>query len=109
MSLFGKSNYTFIKVKRKEIPAGVWTKCPGCESPAYSKELKNNMNVCPKCGYHLLVNAWERIEQLMDEGSFVELDGQMHSKDPLGFKGPKTYVDKLKADQEATDLLDAVI
>ena len=109
MSLFGKSNYTFIKVKRKEIPAGVWTKCPGCESPAYSKELKSNMNVCPKCGYHLLVNAIERIEQLMDEGSFIELDAKMHSGDPLTFKGPKTYVEKLKADQESTELLDAVI
>ncbi len=109
MSLFGKSNYTFIKVKRKEIPTGVWTKCPGCESPAYSKELRNNFNVCPKCGYHLVLNAPERIEHLMDEGTFVELDREMLSGDPLHFEGPKTYKDKLKADQEATDLVDAVI
>jgi len=109
MSLFGKSNYTFIKVKRKEIPAGVWTKCPGCESPAYSKELKNNLNVCPKCGFHLSLNAAERIEHLMDEGSFVEHDAEMTSADPLKFQGPKTYKEKLKQDQEATDLKDAVI
>lgn len=109
MALFGKSNYTFIKVKRKEIPVGLWTKCPGCESPAYSKELKNNLNVCPKCGYHLGMNAVERVEHLIDEGTFEEFDAKMHSGDPLGFKGPKTYVDKLKADQEATDLIDAVI
>ena len=109
MSLFGKSNYTFIKVKRKEIPAGVWTKCPGCESPAYSKELKNNLNVCPKCGFHLSLNALERIEHLIDEGSFVEHDGEMTSADPLKFQGPKSYKEKLKADQEATDLKDAVI
>jgi acetyl-CoA carboxylase carboxyl transferase subunit beta len=109
MSLFGKSNYTFIKVKRKEIPAGVWTKCPGCESPAYSKELKNNLNVCPKCGFHLSLNALERIEHLIDEGSFVEADADMTSADPLKFQGPKSYKEKLKADQEATDLKDAVI
>ena len=109
MSLFGKSNYTFIKVKRKEVPTGIWTKCPGCESPAYSKELKNNLNVCPKCGYHLGLTARERVEHLIDEGTFVEHDAQMTSSDPLNFQGPKTYKEKLKADQEATDLVDAVI
>jgi len=109
MSLFGKSNYTFIKVKRKEIPAGVWTKCPGCESPAYSKELKNNLNVCPKCGFHLSLNALERIEHLIDEGTFVEHDEDMLSVDPLKFQGLKSYKDKLKEDQEATELKDAVI
>src|SRR6266481_3992371 len=88
MSLFGKSNYTFIKVKRKEIPAGVWTKCPGCESPAYSKELRNNLNVCPKCGFHLGLNARERIEHLIDAGTFVEHDTEMVSADPLKFQGP---------------------
>ena len=109
MSLFGKSNYTFIKVKRKEIPAGVWTKCPGCESPAYSKELKNNLNVCLKCGFHLSLNARERIEHLIDEATFVETDGEMMSADPLKFQGPKSYKEKLKADQESTELKDAVI
>ncbi len=109
MSLFGKSNYTFIKVKRKEIPIGVWTKCPGCESPAYSKELKNNLNVCPKCGFHLSLNARERIEHLIDEGTFNETDPGMTSSDPLEFQGPKSYKEKLKADQESTGLLDAVI
>lgn len=109
MSLFGKSNYTFIKVKRKEIPAGVWTKCPGCESPAYSKELKSNLNVCPKCGFHLMMTARERVDHLIDEGTFVELDAQLTSEDPLEFKGPKTYKEKLKADQESTELTDAVI
>ena len=109
MSLFGKSNYTFIKVKRKDIPLGVWTKCPGCESPAYSKELKNNLNVCPKCGCHLGLTADERVGHLTDEGSFVGHDGGMTSADPLDFKGPKTYKEKLKADQEATGMTDAVI
>ncbi|MBF0570926.1 MAG: acetyl-CoA carboxylase carboxyltransferase subunit beta [Candidatus Omnitrophica bacterium] len=109
MSLFGKSNYTFIKVKRKDIPIGVWTKCPGCESPAYSKELKNNLNVCPKCGFHLSLTARERIEHLIDDGTFVEHDAEMVSADPLKFQGPKSYKEKIKADQDLTDLKDAVI
>ena len=109
MSLFGKSNYTFIKVKRKEIPVGVWTKCPGCESPAYSKELKTNLNVCPKCGFHLGLTAHERIDHLIDEGTFTEHDAGMVSSDPLKFQGPKTYKDKIQQDQDATELKDAVI
>lgn len=109
MAIFGKSNYTFIKVKRKEIPVGVWTKCPGCESPSYSKELRDNLNVCVKCGFHLLFTARERVEHMIDEGTFQEFDAQMASGDPLNFKGPKTYKEKLKQDQQVTDLIDAVI
>ena len=109
MALFGKSNYTFVKVKRKEIPGGVWTKCPGCEAPAYSKELKNNLSVCPKCKFHLPLTAPERIHHLTDEGTFKEHDKLMTSADPLEFSGPKTYREKLKGDQEATGLVDAVI
>jgi acetyl-CoA carboxylase carboxyl transferase subunit beta len=109
MALFGKSNYTFVKVKRKDIPEGLWTKCPGCDNPTYSKEVKNNLNVCLKCGYHLSLTASERVAMLMDEGTFTEHDKDMTSADPLGFSGPKTYKDKLKADQQLTDLVDAVI
>lgn len=109
MALFGKSNYTFVKVKRKEIPDGLWTKCPGCDNPTYSKELKNNLNVCVKCNFHMSLTALERVAMLMDEGTFTEHDKDMTSEDPLKFCGPKTYKDKLKADQELTDLTDAVI
>jgi acetyl-CoA carboxylase carboxyl transferase subunit beta len=109
MALFGKSNYTFVKVKRKDIPDGLWTKCPGCDHPTYSKELKTNFNVCLKCGFHLSLTARERVSLILDEGTFTEHDKDMTSADPLGFCGPKTYKDKLKADQHLTDLVDAVI
>lgn len=108
-ALFGKSNYTFVKVKRKEIPDGLWTKCPGCDNPTYSKELKKNLNVCVKCNFHMSLTAAERVSILMDEGTFTEHDKDMASLDPLKFCGPKTYKDKLKADQELTTLTDAVI
>jgi acetyl-CoA carboxylase carboxyl transferase subunit beta len=110
MSLFGKSNNTFVRVtKRKMIPDGLWMKCAACDKPSYTKEVENNQNICPKCGYHLTLSARRRVELLVDEGTFVEMDADMLSLDPLDFKGVKTYKDKLAADQKATGLLDAAI
>ena len=109
MVLFGKKKYTLIKVKKKDIPIGIWSKCPSCEASVYVKELKNNLNVCLQCGYHFSLTAPERIELLMDEGTFVEFDKFMSALDPLEFKGPKTYKEKLEGDQKATGLVDAVI
>jgi len=109
MALFGRSKYTLVKVKKKDIPEGIWSKCPECESPTYIKELKNNANVCPHCGYHFLLTAQERIELLIDPGTFEEMDAKVSSTDPLNFKGPKTYKEKLESDQKKTGLSDAVI
>ena len=109
MVLFGKKKYTLIKVKKKDIPLGIWSKCPSCEGPVYVKELKNNFNVCLQCGYHFSLTAEERIALLIDEGTFQEFDKLMSALDPLDFKGPKTYRQKLESDQKATGLIDAVI
>ncbi len=109
MPLFGKDKYTLVKVKKKDIPEGLWTKCPECETPMYNKALKDNMNVCSKCNYHLTMTAKERIQLLIDEGTFEENDANLTSLDPLDFKGPKTYKEKLKSDQDLTGLSDAVI
>lgn len=108
MPLF-KPKYTIVKVKKREIPDGLWTKCDECTSPIYNKTLEENFKVCPKCGYHFTLTAKERIDLLIDAGSFKEYDAELSSADPLGFKGPKTYLDKLKSDQQATGLKDAVI
>ena len=51
-ALFGKPKYTLVKVKKKGIPEGIWSKCPECEQPTYTKELKKNFNICPHCEYH---------------------------------------------------------
>jgi acetyl-CoA carboxylase carboxyl transferase subunit beta len=110
MSLFGKSNNTFVRMpKKKTIPDGVWMKCPDCQQPSYTKEVDANQNVCLKCGYHMTLTARRRIELLVDEGTFVEMDADMLSVDPLEFKGVKTYKDKLAADQKLTGLKDAAI
>ncbi|MCB9771411.1 MAG: acetyl-CoA carboxylase carboxyltransferase subunit beta [Candidatus Omnitrophica bacterium] len=109
MSLFGKNKYTLVSVRKRNIPEGIWSKCPECASPSYVKGVKSNNNVCPNCGYHFSLTALERVELLTDEGSFEEHDTDLTSKDPLEFKGLKTYKDKLEADQNATGLKDAVI
>lgn len=109
MALFGKPKYTIVRIKKKEIPDGLWTKCEGCQETLYNKTLEENFKVCPKCNYHFVLSAYERINILFDKDTFTEFDKDMISLDPLDFKGPKTYKEKLTQDQEATGLKDAVI
>ncbi|MCX5710593.1 MAG: acetyl-CoA carboxylase, carboxyltransferase subunit beta [Candidatus Omnitrophica bacterium] len=109
MALFGKPKYTIVRLKKKDIPEGLWSKCEECSETLYNKTLEENLKVCPKCNYHFVLNAHERLDLLIDAGSFTEFDKDMESVDPLDFKGPKTYKEKLLADQAATGLKDAVI
>jgi len=109
MALFGKPKYTIVRVKKKEIPEGLWTKCAECSETLYNKSIEENQKVCPKCGCHFSLSAYERINMLLDKDTFQEYDKDMLSADPLDFKGPKTYKDKLTQDQLATGLKDAVV
>ena len=110
MALFGKPRYTIVKVsKKKNIPEGLWTKCDECGEIIYNKKLEENLRVCPKCDFHFRLGAYERINTLLDGESFVEFDRNMTSKDPLGFKGPKKYKDKLESDKKTTGLKEAVV
>ena len=109
MALFGKPKYTIVRVKKKEMPDGLWTKCEGCLETLYNKTLEENLKVCPKCNYHFGLTAYERMNTIFDKDTFSEFDKDMLSVDPLDFKGPKTYKEKLKQDQDSTGLKDAVI
>lgn len=109
MPLFGQQRYTLVKLRKKEIPGGLWAKCEGCSAPVYNKALEDNLKVCPKCNFHFTLSAKERINLLCDSDTFKEFDKDMLSKDPLEFQGPKTYAEKLKQDQEFTGLKDAVL
>ena len=109
MALFGKPKYTIVRVKKKEIPEGLWIKCEECSEVLYNKTLEENLKVCPKCNYHLVLGAYERINMLLDKDTFQEYDREMVSVDPLSFKGPKTYKDKLAQDQALTGLKDAAV
>jgi len=105
-----KPKYTIVKVARKrDIPDDLWTRCDECNELIYNKKLEENFRICPKCNFHFSLGARERIKFLLDEGSFKEMYAGMTSLDPLHFEGPKTYIEKLKKDQELTGLKEAAI
>ncbi len=96
-------------LKKKSVPAGLWTKCPGCQRVLFNKTLKENFSVCQKCGYHFILGAQERIQQLLDPKSFKEMDTGLQTQDPLRFEGVKSYLEKLKQDQKKTGLHEACL
>ena len=109
MALFGKPKYTIVRLKKKEMPHGLWTKCEECSEALYNKTLEENLKVCPKCNYHFVLGAYERINMLLDKDTFQEDDKDMLPCDPLDFKGPKTYTEKLDQDQQLTGLKEAAV
>jgi acetyl-CoA carboxylase carboxyl transferase subunit beta len=92
-----------------DVPDGVWIKCEGCKRTIYEGELAETKRVCRACGFHFDLSAPQRIEQIADEGSFVEFDGDLGPCDPLGFGGEKPYTDKLASAAEKTGLPEAVV
>jgi acetyl-CoA carboxylase carboxyl transferase subunit beta len=109
MALFGKQKYTVVKLRRKEMPDGLWTKCEECPEILFNKTLEENFKVCPKCNYHFVLGSYERVNMLLDKDTMTEFDKDMKAADPLEFKGPKTYKEKLEQDRAATGLKDAVV
>jgi acetyl-CoA carboxylase carboxyl transferase subunit beta len=95
--------------KRREIPQGLWQKCPSCSEVVHEIELTQNQRVCPRCDHHFSQSAKERIENLLDPNTFVECDANLRSVDTLQFQGVATYKDRLKKYQDATGLTDAVL
>ncbi|MDH5768879.1 MAG: acetyl-CoA carboxylase carboxyl transferase subunit beta, partial [Nitrospirota bacterium] len=99
-----------IKTDRKvKIPEGLWVKCDSCKEVVYKKEIERNLKVCPKCNYHFRISARERLRLLVDEGSFIELDAEIKSGDPLHFKDAISYKDRLKENENKSGLKEAVI
>ena len=95
--------------RREDIPEGLFQKCPGCGEVVHEIEVTENQRICPHCDHHFPQSAKERIESLLDPGSFVEMDASLHSVDSLRFQGMATYKDRLKKYQESTGLIDAVL
>ena len=86
---------------RKEMPDGLWTRCPGCEHMLYKRTVEKNLNVCPECNHHFRIEAATRIEYLTDEDSFQEILGDLTTDDPLDFKyRGTTYKQRVKADEK---------
>ena len=109
MALFGnKKNYSSITVKKRDVPDGLWMKCPSCGEIIYKEEVKANLEICTKCDHHFILPRQDRINLLSDEGTFVEWAGAIKSVDSLGFTGQQSYIDKLEVNQKKTGWDDAI-
>src|SRR5215813_3845285 len=97
------------KSRKREIPEGLWTKCPKCSTMVFDKELDENLKVCPQCAHHFPIGSRERIHSLVETCTFEEMDAHMSSVDILHFTGVASYTSKLEKYQEETGLKDAVI
>lgn len=106
MGFFKKRTISDLGEKKKDMPEGLWIKCPSCGESLFQEALVKNLRVCTNCDYHFTISAPERLASLVDESSFQEMDIMLDSVDALGFKG---YLDKVKAYQTKTGLQEAVV
>ena len=94
---------------RAQLPDDIWTKCPGCESIIYTKDLRRTLGVCAKCNHHFRLTAEQRIQLLEDRHSFVEIDSSLRTGDPLNFKDSKKYKERLRSAEKSTGSTEAVV
>ncbi len=94
--------------QKKDIPDGMWTKCPECNEIIHKKQLEQNLYTCFKCSYHFRISSKEYFKILLDDGSFKEMDRKLRSMDPLGFIDSKKYSVRLDETMKKTGLYDAV-
>jgi acetyl-CoA carboxylase carboxyl transferase subunit beta len=106
---FAKKPKLRAKSKKKEIPEGLWTKCPKCNSMVFDKELEENLKVCTHCQHHFPIGARQRVHSLVEPGTFEEMDAGMSSVDILNFTGAASYRSKLDKYRASTGLNDAVL
>ena len=106
MPIFKKPPFRGNADKKRDMPEGLWHKCPGCGEVIHELELKKSLRVCPHCNFHFTLSAPERIESITDPGTFTETDKEMASVDALNFKG---YKEKLTKYQKITGLSEAII
>lgn len=119
-SLNGRKKYVTLTIENKEEdkqkleagkhidnnPTGLWTKCPSCQEILYREDIEKNLKRCPKCDHYFEMTAWERINLLIDEGTFVEEDKYLRSENPLNFPG---YSEKNKKNQEDCQMIEGTI
>jgi len=91
---------------QKDVPDGLWIKCPSCGEILFAKDVDRNLKICIKCGYHHKLRAKERLDLLIDPDSFSEFNADLMSRDPLGFAD---YADKLTRARASTGLTDAIL
>jgi acetyl-CoA carboxylase carboxyl transferase subunit beta len=96
--------------RKRDVPDGLWMRCPGCEQMLFRKVVTGNMDICPECGYHFRVGARRRVELLTDPDSFEELFTDVAPADPLNFEwAGKSFAERIAAEQDRTGNTEAVL
>ena len=94
---------------RRQVPEGLWSKCPSCDAVLYTTDLEKNAGVCPKCAYHNRIGARARLDAFLDPEGRYEIGQEVLPVDALKFKDAKKYPERLKAALEATGETDALV
>jgi len=108
MAIFKEKHYFRVKLD-KETDESLWMRCKSCGELVFKRKVRENNNICPHCGEYFFLTARERIESLIDEGSFVDISEPIMADDPLSFKDLKPYRQRIEEAQEETGLADAII
>ena len=106
---FNKPQYPTIVAKKKDIPKGVWVKCPLSGEIVFNKDLEANQMVVPKSGYHFRLGARERLKNLLDPDTFQELAAEVRAADPLGFTDSQPYPERLRKYEKESGMNEAVV
>src|SRR5688572_33289386 len=82
--------------ERRQVPEGLWIKCPSCETVLYKTDLEQNQNVCPTCSHHHRIGARARLNAFLDAEGRYEIGQEVIPVDALKFKDSRKYPDRLK-------------
>ncbi|MEY3830642.1 MAG: acetyl-CoA carboxylase, beta (carboxyltransferase) subunit [Pseudomonadota bacterium] len=96
-------------VSKKNIPEGLWCKCPSCQAVLYRTDLEQNMEVCPKCSFHNRISARSRIDTLLDKDKRKEIGALIQPLDSLKFNDTQSYADRIKSSQKDLNEKDAIV
>ena len=97
------------QAKASQVPEGLWTRCPDCQTALYQADLERNLNVCDKCQYHFRISARRRLHLILDVEPRTELFGDIEPVDKLKFRDSKKYKDRLASEQKKTSEKDALV
>jgi acetyl-CoA carboxylase carboxyl transferase subunit beta len=108
MAWFLRKTKNISETTQREMPDGLWTKCPSCSTVIYRKELEDKAFTCPKCEHHFRVGSQKYVDVLLDRDSWTEMDTSVRSADPLDFVDTRPYKARLKEAYSRSGLPDAV-
>ena len=109
MAWYKRTKEDDTATEKRSVPAGMFTKCPGCRATLLTADLHKNMDVCPTCEHHFVLSTRDRIALVMDAGTFQEADATVESIDPLGFRDSKRYADRVRSARRQAGTADALI